>query len=129
MSCSVCHGSGRIYEHVQDDTGIPCGCQIRPTPIPAENDIRIADFFKKYPWMQTLPKRVQDFFVHAECAVDRNGHQQYEYADNFRYAAFTDLKALAEFQMRHHKGCCGNREEIIEDDDGKLWVVGFNYGH
>src|SRR5271157_5509972 len=28
MACSICHDTGRIYEHVQDDTGKPCySCQ------------------------------------------------------------------------------------------------------
>jgi hypothetical protein len=86
------------------------------------------EFLKKYPWMQTLPKSVQDFFMCA-CSTDKDGNQRYEYADNFRMAALTDPKALADFQARHDKQCCGSREELIEDENGKLWIVGFNYGH
>lgn len=26
LNCITCHGSGRIYMHVQDDTGKPCFC-------------------------------------------------------------------------------------------------------
>lgn len=57
------------------------------------------------------------------------GDDRYENADNFRMAALADSKALADFQARHDKQCCGSREEIIEDENGKLWLVGFNYGH
>lgn len=81
----------------------------------------LAEFLRKYPWIQTMPQQVQNFFLDAEYG--------FENADNFRMAALTDQKALADFQTRHDKGCCGDKEEIIEDENGKLWVVGFNYGH
>ena len=86
-----------------------------------------AEFFKKYPWIQTMPQRIQDYFLYVDSPP--LGEQRYEYADNFRMAALTDPKALEDFQRRHDHGCCADREEIIEDENGKLWIVGFNYGH
>lgn len=86
------------------------------------------EFLKKYPWMQTLPKRIRNYFFYIEYPP-YGSTSQIENADNFRMAALTDPKALEDFQRRHDKGCCADREEIIEDENGKLWIVGFNYGH
>jgi hypothetical protein len=91
------------------------------------------EFLKKYPWIQTMPKRIQDYFFYVEYPA-YGSTSQIECADNFRMAAIADhtpygLRALENFQQRHDKGCCGSREEIIEDENGKLWIVGFNYGH
>jgi hypothetical protein len=76
-----------------------------------------------------MPEHIQQWFDMMEKVKNHLQRQAFEHMDNFRYAKLDDLEALKKFEERHKRGCCGSREEIIEDREGNLWVVGFNYGH
>lgn len=54
---------------------------------------------------------------------------EYEHADNFRYARIKNGEEMAEYERREHAGCCGSEaQEIVTEKDGPV-IVGFNYGH
>ena len=84
-----------------------------------------------YPSIAKLPKQIRNYFIYVafEPGLTPGRQRKYEHADNFRMASLNDPEALVTYQRRYHHGCCGSRDEVIEDDGGNLWVVGFNYGH
>lgn len=71
-------------------------------------------------WMQERP-------AHPGCAD--NTEPMYENVDNFRFACITDAEACIKYAEIYQSGCCGSVDQVMEDKDGKLWIVGFNYGH
>lgn len=69
-----------------------------------------------------LPEAVQRWFAKAE----ESGH---ECMDNYRAAKVSDPEQVKAYEEQRRNGCCGSCDVSIEDDDGNLWIVGFNYGH
>lgn len=56
--------------------------------------------------------------------------KHYEYADNFRYALLEDGIAVKAYYEKKEQGCCGSYDEEFECPvDGKIYLIGFNYGH
>ncbi len=53
---------------------------------------------------------------------------RYEYADTFRAAPLGDPFAYALYLLRDFPGCCGSYDDVAEVD-GRLFLIGFNYGH
>ena len=53
----------------------------------------------------------------------------FENADNPRIAKLTDPEALAAYQKYYDQGCCGFYDKLVEDEEGQLYLIGFNYGH
>jgi hypothetical protein len=54
---------------------------------------------------------------------------EYENMSNLREGRLTDPEAMDAYQQKFKDGCCGQIDEIITDDCGRLWAVGFDYGH
>jgi len=71
-------------------------------------------------WMQERP---------AFPGCDGKDQPMYDYMDNFRVARITDAEACIKYEERRKSGCCGSVDQVTEDGDGNLWLVGFNYGH
>lgn len=83
--------------------------------------------------MKDTPEFIQRWFEwHAEhlafpgCASTT---LKYENMDNFRFARITDTAACIKYEEQRQKGCCGGKDATVEDGEGNLWVIGFNYGH
>lgn len=53
----------------------------------------------------------------------------FEYADTFRYAPADDVEALNDYDSIRESGCCGSHDTEVKDNSGRVWKVGFNYGH
>ncbi len=54
--------------------------------------------------------------------------QDLEYADNHRFAFTDDPTAVAEYEEKQERGCCGSFDSIIEVN-GRRAYIGCNYGH
>ena len=64
----------------------------------------------------------------AASHLDRIDWNNYEYADNFRYARNWVDQELKEYQDALNRGCCGYSDREIPVAPG-IVLVGFNYGH
>ena len=52
-----------------------------------------------------------------------------ECADNFRFALADDDSAVQVYEELCDRGCCGSYDNTTNDDQGRLWLIGCNYGH
>lgn len=52
-----------------------------------------------------------------------------EYADNFRFAPEDDPEGLNQFETISDNGCCGSFLMKFTDSEGRVWLIGCNYGH
>lgn len=55
--------------------------------------------------------------------------QDMECADNFRFSPEDDGHGLNEYEDIRDSGCCGYFDRVVEDNTGRKWKVGCNYGH
>lgn len=53
----------------------------------------------------------------------------YEYPDNFRFYELGNIKQEQVFKFTSEKGCCGSYEKSFKHPSGRVFVIGFNYGH
>jgi hypothetical protein len=56
------------------------------------------------------------------------GENEYECADNFRYARASMPEEIASYKRLEAEGCCGSFDEEINVTQ-EVIKVGFNYGH
>jgi hypothetical protein len=52
----------------------------------------------------------------------------YEYADNVRYARSWMPQEVEEYHRKRESGCCGYYDVILDGSQGQIFF-GFNYGH
>ena len=56
--------------------------------------------------------------------------ERFEYADNFRVAETSSSAELEEYERRREGGCCGSHdEEYLDEETGREFMIGCNYGH
>jgi len=85
--------------------------------------------------LRDTPEAVQRWFRWMEERPQYDGKRplddthMYECMDNLRFARVTEAAMCIKYEERYKRGCCGSVDQVIEDDDGDLWLVGFNYGH
>jgi hypothetical protein len=72
---------------------------------------------------QNIPREV---YQQVEDIIETGG---YEYADTFRYSPVDDPEGLEEYDVIRDSGCCGSHDTEVADSTGRVWKVGFNYGH
>jgi len=54
----------------------------------------------------------------------------YEYADNVRYARKGDKKQVLIYKQQQEHGCCGFYDgEVKCPIDNQTYLIGFNFGH
>ena len=70
-------------------------------------------------------ERIAEWFKRK---LDDNGKEPYPYSDNFRVALTSDKNEMIEYEESIRKGCCGFFD-TVEVLDGKVFRLGFNYGH
>lgn len=56
-------------------------------------------------------------------------NDEYEYADNWRFARAHVKKEVREYRERQARGCCGFYDTTINTGVGGNIMVGCNYGH
>jgi hypothetical protein len=73
-------------------------------------------------WPQELQEALDD------ALWDGVDFEDYECADNFRYARKSNAEEMAVFEQKDREGCCGSYVREIEVGDETI-IFGFNYGH
>lgn len=49
--------------------------------------------------------------------------------DNLRIAAIDDILQVEAYEHARDRGCCGSYDGEVKAPDGKMYMVGCNYGH
>lgn len=60
---------------------------------------------------------------------ENNSDQEYECADNHRYAVDGNAEQQAAYDEAQMEGCCGFCDVELKCSDGTTLLYGFNYGH
>jgi hypothetical protein len=64
----------------------------------------------------------------AKAAINRRIEAgDFDYADSYRFALKGDPASMDDFDSR--RTCCGCEEWEETGPDGKVYLLGFNYGH
>ncbi len=53
----------------------------------------------------------------------------YYYIDNIRITLVGDINQEKEYNLLYNKGCCGFYDHEFEFKDGRIFKIGFNFGH
>jgi hypothetical protein len=53
----------------------------------------------------------------------------YEFADNLRIAWVGSPEEIEHYEERRNNGCCGYFDEELKCKSGRIYQIGFNYGH
>lgn len=67
-------------------------------------------------------------FANVADAWDYMYSHEYDFMDNLRFAYMDDADAMKMYDRQQSEGCCGYHDERIIVN-GKLAVIGCNYGH
>lgn len=54
---------------------------------------------------------------------------QLDYDNNWRAYRHHDGLHFSDWKLSLKKGCCGEFQTHVYDEDGLKWIVGCNYGH
>lgn len=55
--------------------------------------------------------------------------EELECADNYRFALDSDKDQVDAYYDQRERGCCGYADYQVQDNQGRVWLVGCNYGH
>lgn len=58
-----------------------------------------------------------------------HNHEDYEFADNLRIAWVGSRSELAQYDDIRSSGCCGYFDQELKCKSGRIYQIGFNYGH
>lgn len=75
-------------------------------------------------WYEVLPDDVVSWAWATLDAASRDMER-----DNTRVARLDNSPQMRRFKRQHRQGCCGSIEWKATGPDGKLYLLGFNYGH
>ena len=60
---------------------------------------------------------------------DEYGEPIYEYASDVRMADTSHPDDVNEYARRKEDGCCGSKDWEVTYTDGRVFMIGFTYGH
>lgn len=80
---------------------------------------------KSKEWDDVLPRGIARW-ANGELNRASNG---LSCCDNFRAARLGNTGQMRRYRRQRERGCCGSRDWEALGPDGKVYMLGFNYGH